>query len=550
MTISYPDEPTLEDPAGRRRRRLRLLLGGFGVAIAASAVLALALAYDGSTGEPGPATETLYRWPAEVPRFSDVTEAWGLDDWRNTAAFAASGGVVVADIDADGRLDIVVAGGEAMLFLSSGDGFRAVEPPLAADSVSVDAADVDGDGRLDVLIGRERGPDLILWGDSLLGPRRQITELDGGDPTTGLIAGDFDGDGRIDVLRLGYGGERASPDLIWVQAAFRSFEPVELPNGRRRSLAAGVADFTGKGGLDIWVTRDVGWLTGGDSLYVRSDVEGWLDRAPAFGTAVEIDGMGVSVGDFTGDERLDVYLSDLGDNELLRRTGLFLEAGEPNYVRDADRGIGRIRGPADDAGVVSSSWASGLADLNLDGRLDLVVVNGGFPGADVDHKVPGTEIAASDPPSIFLGLPGGVSRWADVWPDLGLAWEGAGRGLALGDLDGDLDTDMVISTRDAGLRVLRNDGEEPSVAVRVAPGCDLTGLFVNAFVDDMPLQLPMAASTFSGRHAAEFIVGTNGEPVFLPSGDRSRGPARHALAGNGRQSVTLSCQEVGRTPLR
>lgn len=552
MAILYPEAPGLEEMAARRLRRMRLTLVGLAGLVAGALIVGLALAPDDPTADPGSITEPLYEWTGPVPSFTDVTTAWGLADWRNTARTEASGGLAIGDVDGDGNADLIVAGGSAVLFLGGPEGFRPVDAPLAGDAVSTDLADVDGDGRLDILLGRERGPDLIIWGDALLAGERSVTELDGGEPSTGLVAADLDDDARVDILRLGYGGGRAAPDVIWRQVGLRSFLMEELPNSRRRSYAAAIADLDGFEGLDIWVTRDVGWKSGGDSLYVRSRSGGreWLDRAPVYGTDMEIDGMGVTLADLTGDEQIDVYLSDLGDNELLRRSRLFLKPEGINYQRDEERGIGRIRPPESDPDTVSSSWGSGIADLNLDGYLDLVVVNGGFPSRTVDNKIEGTTVAASDPPSVFLGLGGGFLRWADVWPELGIAWEGAGRGLALGDLDGDLDTDIVISTRDAGLRVLRNDAVGSSISLTLERSCDPTGVFVNAFTDTFPLRLPVAAPTFLGRHAAEFILGTMGDAVFLPSGDLSRGPARYAFDGSGREALELTCEDVGRRTLR
>lgn len=547
MAIDYP-RSELEEVAAARRRRLARTLAAIAALVAVIVAVSVVISWDGSEGDPGSLTEALYGWDAPLPSFTPVTEAWGLDGWRNTAETEASGGLAIADLNRDGAPDLVVAGGSAVAYLGGGDGFSAINE-LAEDAVAVDVADVDADGWPDVLLGREAGDDLIVWGDTLLSDAREVLALEGGSPTTGLIAADFDADGLMDVLRLGYGDSRAAPDVIWRQVATRVFEQIELPDSRRRSLAAAVADFDGSGRLDVWVTRDVGWKTGGDSLYVRSRTDPlvWHDRAPEFGTNLEIDGMGVTVADFTGDQLLDVYLSDLGDNELLEREKLFLEPGASNFVKEEGRGLGRIRALDAAEDVISSSWGSGVADLNLDGVLDLVVVNGGFRNR-VANKVPGTSVARADPPAFFLGTPSGT--WADVWPSLGVDWDGAGRGLALGDLDGDHDTDVVISTRDAGLVVLRNDSDGPALSVAVSAGCDVTGVFINLFTARGPLQVPVAAPSFLGRHGPEFIIGTQGSRLSLPSGDLTRGPPTYTVAGTGREVLELSCSDVGREPLR
>ena len=87
---------------------------------------------------------------------------------------------------------------------------------------------------------------------------------------------------------------------------------------------------------------------------------------------MEVDGMGVTVTDLTGDGTLDGYLSDRGGNEFLERVG-------PGFVFAVESGVSRIRPPGADDGIVSSSCGPGAADVNLDGIIDLVVVNGGMP---------------------------------------------------------------------------------------------------------------------------------------------------------------------------
>ena len=105
--------------------------------------------------------------------------------------------------------------------------------------------------------------------------------------------------------------------------------------------------------------------------------------------------MGVTVTDLDGDARLDAYVSDLGDNEQLMR-----EDGN-RFAATYDTGAARIRPPGAPNEVISSSWASGATDLNLDGVLDIVVANGGFPTGNVRNKIsdtlgPSLSIEAAD----------------------------------------------------------------------------------------------------------------------------------------------------------
>jgi hypothetical protein len=209
--------------------------------------------------------------------------------------------------------------------------------------------------------------------------------------------------------------------------------------------------------------------------------------------------MGVSVGDLDGDGLLDAYLSDLGGNEIMLGTpdGFGLAHGT---------GAARIRSKGTSRDVISSSWSSGIADVNLDGVLDLTVVNGGFPLAAVENKVGGTTVVLDDPPAILRGI--GNGRFAKVWPDLGLPWTGAGRGLVIGDLDGDGDSDLVISRLADSLVVLRNDQSGPSLRIAPGVGCAATTTVVRLQAGDSAIATLLVGHNFLGVHAPEVVAGT------------------------------------------
>lgn len=352
-----------------------------------------------SNADPGELTEPELTLPPDVPttRFVDATDAWQLARVDvGGEVDAPAGGVAVADMDNDGDLDLVVANGRAAIIPWENGSYG--EPiDLGIDgAVGVTATDVDGDGWIDALVARRATEDVVVWGGET-----GRTLLSGGSRSSGLIAADLDGDARLDILRLGFGeGGSGEPDVIWIADGDRSFVRTELPSSDRPSLAAELVDIDEDGLLDIWITRDVGWKTGADSLFSRrGDRSGtWVDVAPELGTALEIDGMGITLADIDGDGSLDAYVSDVGDNEVLvSRDGSFEQLD--------GTGAARIRPLGAVQAVVSSSWASGAADFNLDGRLDLAVANGGFPGRDVVNKIPGTEIVTAEAIIGTLGSP-------------------------------------------------------------------------------------------------------------------------------------------------
>lgn len=506
--------------------------------------LAALLVDDPQPGDPGARTETLRVWrptDGEQPVLAEITEPGGFTAWRHSGESQTSGGAAIADLDDDGWPDVVVGGGTAGVYFGAGAG-RWDYVELAgddADVTSVAVGHLDDDPHLDVALGGAGEVDTVVWGGAWStrrsGSGAARSKLPSGQPTTGLLIADLHADGARELVRLGYGPRGdAAPDIVWMQATERDFEAVELPNSRRLSLAAEVVDVDGDGTSELWVTRDVRWMAGADSLYGLDRTSGdWVDRAPALGADLAVDGMGVTVADLTGDGRLDAYVSDLGDNELLER-----RAGG-TYRRRDDLGLARIRPPGADASVISSSWASAAVDFNLDGRLDVVVANGGFdPGADILNKVDGTNIVDADPPAILLGRADGT--YADVWPAAALGWSGRTRGMSAGDLDGDGDTDLVFVIHGEGLRVFRND--TAGAAVRVVPGegCDASGASVSVSSGLGTSVSTLSPHTFLGAHAAEHISGVAG-PVEVTVRYGSNAVSRDLPASGERTDVVVPC---------
>ncbi len=401
-------------------------------------------------GDPGELSEPVAVRPdgLKVPAITDATAEWGLDGWLTEGDNPLRGGATLHDLDGDGDLDLVVAGGTLGIYEWTGTSFRSRPAAEVGDAISVFAGDLDRDGVVDLLVGTTDGA-AVVWGGSWFGPASEQLDLGASGLVTGAIPLDL-GTGSPQVLVLGYGGVDAEPDLLLSFQARTVQSSVELPNSARKSMVAEIADVDDDGLADIWVGRDVGWLAGADSIYSRrGDPTGpWVDIAVELGAASAVDAMGLTLADLVGDSRLDAYISDLGDNELLERTNL-------GFEKVTGVGAARIRPDFAADGEISSSWASGAVDLNLDGELDLVVANGGFGELSVENKVINTTIVEDDPPAILLGL--GDGTFYDVWPELGLQWRGRSRGMALGDIDGDGDTDIVVVDYQGGIHALRNE---------------------------------------------------------------------------------------------
>ncbi len=509
------------------------------VLVATGLVAVLATSRQRIDAATGAVSEPLYSRPDEVPpaEFTLITQAWMLADIRLGGASPLSGGAALADLDGDEDLDLVVANGRAVALLWVGDHFA---PPIdlgISDAMGVAIRDIDDDGRLDIAIARGGEHDRIVWGGpwvSDTGQLMEFTDLSGGNPSAMLLPANLVGDEASELIRLGRGGESGSADLIWVsdQIDRRTFSSVSLPDSDRLSLAGTVSDVDQDGLLDIWVTRDVGWETGGDSIYSRrGDPTGpWFDIADELGAGLEIDGMGITLADLNGDNTLDAYVSDIGENDILSRS----PAG---FAPLSETGAGRIRPPSLPGDIISSSWASGAADLNLDGYLDLVVVGGGFPDTAIRNKVAGTEVSDAEPPAIFLGI--GDGRFTDAWPEMGIDLEVVGRSLALGDIDNDGDTDAIIVTLEGTIAALRNDSDRSSIAIDIDEDCG-EGIEVTLSGPQRSFTVLVPQFTYGGAHAREVIVGTNQEAVTASAKASADKTFREELAATAsRQTVVV-----------
>ena len=161
--------------------------------------------------------------------------------------------------------------------------------------------------------------------------------------------------------------------------------------------------------------------------------------------------MGVACGDFDGDGRRDLAVT----NYLGESTTLYHNHGEGRF---SDRAAAAAL-----AAPTRFVLGFGLAalDANNDGRLDLAQANG-----HVDDYRPAVPYLM--PAQLFLG--DGAGKLVDVSDRAGTPWRRPrlGRGLAVGDLDNDGRSDVLIVAQNAPLALLHNQSASPNHFVTLA----------------------------------------------------------------------------------
>ena len=391
-----------------------------------------------AAARPGP-TMALYENDG-AGRFTDRTAALGL-----ATSFYGTG-VAVGDVDNDGWVDLFVSAvGPNRLFRNlEGAGFEDVTASAGVAGAKTEWSsssaffDADGDGDLDLLVGN-----YVRWS-------REI-DIEVGYQLTGV--------GRAYGPPVNYRG--TTMDLyrndgsgvftdVSEEAGLHILNPAtDTPVAKTLGLAP--VDIEGDGDIDVVVAND----TVRNFLLVNDGSGGFTEDGELYGLAYGRDGaatgaMGADAADFRNDGELGFAIANFA-NEM---TSLYVSQGDPTLWSDEaiTAGIG-----APSRRVLS--FGLFFFDYDLDGRLDLLQVNGHLED-DIEVVEPSQQYRQA--PQLFWNAgPDAASTFVPVEPEPGdgLTRELVGRGSSYADIDGDGDLDvLLLQTGDRPL-MLRNDQE-------------------------------------------------------------------------------------------
>jgi hypothetical protein len=399
-----------------------------------------ALVLGGSRIEPG--TRRPATWPrGEAPTdrlyrnrrdgtFADVTDAAGL---RRTAW---SSSVCAGDFDNDGALDLfVTAYGANVLYRNRGGRFEDVTAraglPSGAGrwSSGCTFVDYDRDGKLDLFVAHYLKFDL----DTALEPGQGLNCLWKGIP-----------------VNCGPKGLPTDTNLLFHNEGDGRFTDVTARSGigivtGRYAMTATAADFDLDGWADVYVACD----TTASILY-RNDRDGTftdvaLESGVAYsemGTAQA--GMGLALGDYDRDGRLDLLKTHFADDI-------------PALYRSLGGGV--FQDLATLAGLAVQNrhveWGAGLPDLDNDGWPDILYVTGNvYP--ETEAKLP--QYPHRGPRIVFRNRGNGTFEDVSARSGPGATEPHSSRGAAFGDVDNDGDVDVLVMNMNEPPSLLRNEG--------------------------------------------------------------------------------------------
>ena len=431
-------------------------------------------------------------------RFTDVTSSSGLASFVNVSGTptkdfitdANGNGVAFFDYDNDRDLDVLLVsgstlealfkGGHQMVALYRNDGARFTDVTKASGLIrrgwgtGVCIADYDNDGFEDVYV-TAFGPN-VLWRN--VDGRTFTATRQAQDPrwSTGCAFGDYDRDGHVDLYVANY--VRFVPGNVPMrgQSECGRFMNIDSFCGPRPLPGEPDTLYRNDGkGVFTNVTRSAGIVDPGHYgfgvVFSDLDDDGWLDifvandstpnlffqnrrngtfseRALQSGLAVSADGreqagMGVDVGDYNGDGRLDLVKTNFAQDY----TSLYRNEGNGLFVDASFRsGLAATLGPY-------LGWGVGFIDVDNDALLDVFIANG--------HVYPDVEKTGTSSyrqrNQLFRNVGRGQYRHITMQVAGPLLTQQSSRGAAFGDYDNDGDTDILVSVIDDRPILLRND---------------------------------------------------------------------------------------------
>ena len=404
-------------------------------------------------------------------------------------------GVALFDYDNDGRLDIFLVNGASLkeemakdaipqkagpkdwnrLYHQKSDGtFEDVTEKAGLQGIGygmgVAVGDYDNDGYEDLYVTALGGN--RLYHNNGNGTFTDVTDASGTGGSgwsTSAAWVDLDNDGLLDLVVLRYlnwdfrdiycGEHREGYRAYCHPDTFQAVSPLVFHSDGKghftesaakfglnkpgKGLGIAVGDYDRDGKIDIAVAND-SML---EFLYHHKpdntfEEVGLVSEMSVDGDGHTYAGMGIDLADYDNDGWPDLFITDLANQKY----ALYRNSGDGSFSYDTNlSGVGSMT-------LLHSGWGTKFFDYDNDGKKDLLIAQ----GHDMDHiELTAPQLHYREP--MLLANNTG-KKFQDVSSRSGKVFQESwvGRGLAVGDLDNDGKIDAVVTTNDGPAYILHN----------------------------------------------------------------------------------------------
>jgi hypothetical protein len=380
------------------------------------------------------------------PGFAQTTQQMNAEFFSSDVAAAGDNAVdsLIADLDGDGRNDVVVLSQESSvgnLRVFAGTGTQHINLVatlgVGINPEGVAAADLDADGDLDLAVANSGSDDIQLFENigNLTFVLRQTLTLTAGDMPGDIVLSDVNGDGRADVIVAngnspsGTRGVSIFTNNNSMPGSYAFNAAVNLDTGGQ-TVAVEVTDLDNDGDSDIAAV-----VNSTNEVRIFENVGGSFLAASTVPTGTGP--QAITISDFNRDGRADLVVGKTSGSvgiEFFAGSGLFQYASGLRF------------------GFAAVPDSLAVADTNSDGLDDVVFT-----------------IPSSGQIAVLLNSESGFTT------ELRFSAASQITGVSVGDLDGDMLTDIVAVQNTTGADVVALFNRFGSIPLTLVAGQQVTG---------------------------------------------------------------------------
>jgi hypothetical protein len=330
-----------------------------------------------------------------------------------------SASVAVADLNGDSKPDLVVAsilGGPLSVLLGNGDGIFQPAVGVGNAGFSVAVADLNGDGKPDLVVtdlGLVGTVEVMLGnGDGSFQPA--VAYDSGGAYSSSVAVADVNGDGKPDLVVTNEEGQffGGLVDVLLGHGDGTFQPPVTYGSGGGDAWSVAVVDVNGDGDPDLIIANvcsRTSCSTHGVVSVLLNNGDGTFQTAMAYDSG-GFDAFSVAVADVNGDGKSDIAVVNVRSDNV----GMLIGNGDGTFqpaVTYARHGI-----------LGDGPESVAIADLNGDGKPDLMVAycNSSGGSCGLTHGLVGVLLGNGDGTfqAAVTYTSGGFDAWAVVAADV------------------------------------------------------------------------------------------------------------------------------------